>query len=306
MRSGQSFLGPMAGVFAMVLLVGACGGSAGARLSTVGDAIDGGEQPAAPAAGAPTAAPAGAPQGGQNGQAPLKDDAKIVRTGTLELQVAELQPALTRAHDAVRALNGYVGASRESNDGDRSVAQVTYRIPSDRWDDALAALRAVGTKVLGQQTDALEVTGQLIDLGARIDNLRASEIALQGIAEKATKIADVLEVQARLTDVRGQIEQLSAQRAHLEDQAGYGTLTVTFGLQLVAVTEAAKGWNAGEEVDRATASLVGVLQSLASAGIWFGIVWLPILFMLLIVAAIAAFVLRRLGFLRREVVTPAG
>ena len=43
------------------------------------------------------------------------------------------------------------------------------------------------------------MTSQVVDLQARIANLRASETALQGIAAKATKISDVLEVQAQLT-----------------------------------------------------------------------------------------------------------
>ena len=72
------------------------------------------------------------------------------------------------------------------------------------------------------------MTGQVVDLEARIKNLQASEIALQGIAERATKISDVLEVQAQLTDVRGQIEQLTAQLKDLNDRAGYATLTARF------------------------------------------------------------------------------
>lgn len=305
MRSRRTLLA-LGTALLTILVAAGCAGSGEQILNNVGAPV-----PAASmaAGGGAQEAPQGADRNGTGGggsgtpQA-LKDDAKIVRTGSLQLQVTDIASSLARARDAIRGLGGYIGASRETNDGDKSVAQVTYRIPSARWDDALVALRAIGSKVLGEQTDAIEVTGQLIDLGARIDNLRASETALQAILEKATKISDVLEVQQRLTDVRGQIEQLSAQKAHLEDQAGYGTLTVTFGVQVVAVTAAAKGWNAGDEVDRATATLVDVLQTLASAGIWFGIVWLPILIVLGIVATIAALVLRRLGFLRREVVAP--
>ncbi|MDQ6794751.1 MAG: DUF4349 domain-containing protein, partial [Chloroflexota bacterium] len=254
-----------------------------------------GQEAAASAAPAPAD---GQPGSGNGSNGAFKDDAKIVRTGSLNVQVKDLDVALTAGRDAVRAAGGYVGASKQTNDGDNSVASVTYRIPSDRWEESLTALRRLG-KVLGEQTDAIEVTGQLVDLQARIANLRASEQALQGIAAKATKISDVLEVESRLTEVRGQIEQLDGQRAHLADQAGLGTLTVTYGLQVVAVTQATKGWNAGDEVDRASATLVDILQSLARAGIWLGIVWLPILVTLGILAAIAAFVLRRLGFLRR-------
>jgi hypothetical protein len=286
------------GALLAVLLVRACAGGASTTLSKVGSAV--GE----PASGAASAAPAPALGGVQTQQdgstAAFRDDAKIVRTGSLSLQVEDLTAAIRTARDAVRGMGGYVAGSRQTNDGDKSVAEVTYRIPSDRWDDALDAIRKVARKVLGEETGSVEVTGQLIDLEARIANLRASEKALQAIAQRAAKISDILEVENQLSNVRGQIEQLDAQRTHLSDQASYGTLTVTYGIEVAAVTQAAKGWNAGQEVDRATASLVDFLQAVTTAGIWFAIVWLPILLGLGIIVVIGSFVLRRTGVIRRR------
>ena len=301
------------GALLVLLLVAACGGSSGAILSKVGAAVP---EPASGSTGSSTAAsaapaqPFGDTSGSGGGQDPnnaaFRDDAKIVRTGTLSLQVDDLASAVRAARDAIRGLNGYVAGSRQTNDGENSVAEVTYRIPSDRWDEGLDALRKVAKKELGEETNSVEVTGQLIDLEARIANLRASEKAFQASAAKATKISDILEVQNQLTNVRGQIEQLDAQRSHLSDQASYGTLNVTYGIEVAAVTQAAKGWNAGQEVDRATASLVDVLHAVTTAGIWFAIVWLPILLMIGILVAAATFVLRRTGVIRRgEPPTPA-
>ena len=43
----------------------------------------------------------------------------------------------------------------------------------------MRSLNGMTTKVVTEQTDAVEVTGQIVDLDARIRNLRASESALQ-------------------------------------------------------------------------------------------------------------------------------
>jgi hypothetical protein len=264
-------------------------------LSSVGRSVDGGQQAASPGPAQP------APQEGEGGgpNAPV-DQAKIVRTGSLSLQARDVGVAVGAAQRAIEAIGGYVSASRQTLEDDHPLAQITYRIPSSRWDDGLAAVRNLG-EVLDEQTDAVEVTGQLVDLAARIENLRASERSLQAILSSATRVPDVLDIQERLFQVRGEIEQLTAQQVHLEDQATYGTLTVTFGVEVVAITEAARGWNAGEEVERATASLVNVLQALASAGIWFLIVWLPMLLFLAVLAGLGLFVLRRFGAIRRPV-----
>ncbi len=288
-------------IVVIAFLLGACAGSSDTILSTVGESI--GDGAPVPAAGQPRTNPGGGDDV-SGGDAAFRDDAKIIRTGSLSLRVTDLEATVRAGRDMVRSMGGYVGASRQTNDGDASTASIAYRIPAERWDEALDALRRLGT-VLGEETDAIEVTGQLVDLQARIRNLRASETALQQIATTATKITDILEVERRLTEVRGQIEQLDAQRADLEDRAGYGTLTVTYGIQLVAVTEAAKGWEPAVEVDRATGSLITVIQAVTTAGIWFAIVWLPILFAIGLLAAAAVFVLRRLGVIRKPEPTPA-
>ncbi len=286
-------------VVALIAIVAACAEPA-RILSNVGNSVPAPEGPAASAASEMSALDAGRQEAAGGGSAvAFKDDAKIVRTGSMSLQVVDLDKALARARDAIRALGGYIGASTQANEGQSPTATITYRVPVDRWDDALVALRGIATKVLAERTDAVEVTGQLVDLAARIKNLQASEQALQGILEKATRIPDILEVQGQLTNVRGQIEQLTAQQALLQDQTSYGTITVTMGPEIVAVTQAARQWDPASEVDQAAARLVDILQAVASAGIWFGIVWLPVLLVLGAIALAVALGLRRAGLWRR-------
>jgi Domain of unknown function (DUF4349) len=138
------------------------------------------------------------------------------------------------------------------------------------------------------------VTAKVVDLGARITTLQATERALQAIMDRATVIKDVLAVQSELSEVRGQIEELSAEEAHLEEQAAFSTLEVTFSIKPpnpVNVEQA--GFDPGGEVDRASATLVGIGQDLAVVGIWFGIVWLPILVVVGTFGGIAWLVARR-------------
>ncbi|HEX5827242.1 MAG TPA: DUF4349 domain-containing protein, partial [Candidatus Limnocylindrales bacterium] len=122
-----------------------------------------------------------------------------------------------------------------------------------------------------------------------------SEASLQEIARGAGKISDLLEVEAQLTQVRGQIEQLEGQRAQLEDQVAYGTLVATFGLEAVAVETQAKGWDPATDVDGAVATMIAAGQTLVSGLIWFGIVWLPVILAIAVLALIGRWAVRRLA-----------
>lgn len=283
-------------------LLAACGGSASAPLSNVGAPIPGdetgGDRSAASAAAAEVPQDAEGESGGNdNGNPPsaLRDDLKVVYTGSLQLVVADLQQALAQGRAAVAAVGGYIGASEESNNDDRAVATITYRIPADRWDDVVAGLRGLATKVVFEKTQATEVGNQIVDLEARLRNLRASEASLVEIAKATGKVSDLLLVEEQLTQVRGQIEQLDAQRAQLEDQVAYGTLVTTYGTEIVAVQETAKGWDPTQDVDGALATLIGMGQAIVSGGIWFAIVWLPLLLALLVLVLVIRFAFRRLA-----------
>lgn len=289
------------GILLIAMVAAACGASAGAPgAGPVGPGDGGptsGENPNPPANG-------GDGDGGDrqvlyaNGQA----DLLIIKTGSLVLQVTGIDAALTAASQQVTALGGYVSGSERNGDGESDQASVTFRIPAASWEQALTGLRSLGTKVLFERAATEDVTAQVVDLGARIRNLETTELALQGIMDRAVDIEDVLSVQAELTSVRGQIEQATAQKTHLEAQAAMSTLTVTFSLKPDPVLASTEQFDPASQVDQAAASLVGVLQAIATAGIWFAIVWLPILLGLAILVAIGAFVLRRV---RRSTHTPA-
>jgi hypothetical protein len=287
-------------------IVVACGGSAAAPYgaSTGAGAPAASAAPAAPVpAGSSGSGSGNGSNVGNNGdEVAILNDAKIVRTGSMELEVADVAKALSGGRDTIRSIGGYIGASQQQRSGDSTVATVTYRIPVARWEETLAAMRGLGT-VVSEKTDAAEVTSQIVDLDARIRNLKASEQALVGYAEKAPKVSDLLEIQSRLTDTRGEIERLSAQQASLQDQAALATLTVTLGVKPVAITQVSEGWDPAAEVDRASAILIGLGQSIVSFAIVFAIVWLPILVVLGVVALVGLTMARRLG-LRRPLDPP--
>ena len=226
----------------------------------------------------PGSVPAGTKttQSGTNG-AIADVNTQIVKTGQMSLEVTDIDAAVNQATSVITGMGGLVDQSNRSGTGDSASASLTLRFPVAKWDAALPALRKVGSKVLSEQTGSTDVTTQVIDLNARIDNLKTTEAALQAIMARATAIPDVIAVETQLSDTQGQIEQLTAQRDHLANQAAMSTVTVTFQLpQKTVTTQATQDWTLGNQVDEAAAALVRVGQGLATIVVWIAIVVLPI------------------------------
>ncbi len=307
------------GAAAVIVALAACAGSAANLVPAGQDTSVFGPDSAGPVPAASSAAaePGAGGATDKTASSPPTDQALtvdpntyVVRTGSISIEVPKIDPALLQVRTAIVGLGGYVSDSDQSNDADKAMASVTYRIPVARWQDALDAITGIATKVDSAKSNAVEVTGQVLDLGARIDNLRTTELALQSIMTKATKISDVLAVESQLSDVQGQIEQLSTQQAHLKDQASLATLTVLFALPPTPATvQTGRGWDPGAQFDQASSALLAIGQGLASAGIWLLIVVLPVGISLLVILGLAIFVGRRLRRSSRStglVVPPAG
>ena len=209
--------------------------------------------------------------------------ALTVKTGDLSLQVSDLDKAIADAQNKVVAAGGSVSASTRSGSDEYATASITFRIPVAKWEDTLAALRKIGTKVISEQTGATDVTMQVIDYNARIDNLQKTEATLQSIMARASSVPDVMTVETQLSSVEGQIEELTAQRDHLNDQAAMSTLTLELSLPAPTVTtQTTEGWTLADQVDQAGAALVRIGQGLATIGVWAIVVVLPVAFGLLV------------------------
>jgi hypothetical protein len=269
---------------ALALLLAACSSAASLPQDVGEDANEhAGEQPAASAASGEEGS--GEQQFDRDGSRPALAapiERSIIKTGEITLEVANVGEALGRVRALAVELGGYVGGSQAGTLDER--ATLTLRVPAAGFETAIARLHEMDAEVVAESTREDDVSGQVVDLGARIANLEASEASYRQLVERAEEIEDILAVQARLDDVREEIEQLTAQLESLEGQAALSTLTVTLVPVATPVQTTTEAWNPGTQLEQAVAALVGTGQGLVDGVIWIGIVWLP---MLLGLAAIA-------------------
>jgi len=153
---------------------------------------------------------------------------KIVKTASMRVQVARgrFESAFGAVASIAERYQGFVSDSN-SQTVDRQAAEgtLTVRVPVEHFAEARADLARLG-KVDNQVVSGQDVSGQLVDLGARIHSLQAQEQALQTLLSRTKSVGEVLDVQGQLFNVRQQIEELQAQQANLDSSASYATIAV--------------------------------------------------------------------------------
>ena len=153
--------------------------------------------------------------------------AKVVKTGSLTLQVpgGRVTSSVDALATTTAGLGGYVASTATTESGGSPTADVTLRVPATQFEALLTRAQALGT-TLTVSTSGQDVTGQFVDLNARITALEASRQRYLDILTHASTVGDILAVQQQLDGLQSQLEELQGQLNVLTDQTSYGTLTV--------------------------------------------------------------------------------
>lgn len=214
----------------------------------------------------------------------------IIRRGDVAFRVERVKDASKEVLKIVKKHNGFVQSSSEMLTTNSPMMSIEVRVPVDGFDALLTDIEQVGT-LLSRSTNSEDVTMQVVDLEARLKSMRLEEQAYQRILLQAKKIPDVLQVQQRLTDIRGQIESMQAQYKTLREQVAYSTVNITLQQSAAFASEVQdKGW-LGETWASALRALKAGGRATVIAVIWLVIMspfWLvPLLILWLIVRKLA-------------------
>ncbi|GAB6860111.1 DUF4349 domain-containing protein [Haloplanus litoreus] len=214
---------------AVVLLAG-CGGAAGGA-----DAGGGGDAASLAESEAPDAqtraADASGGDGGDGGgaAATAATSRSIIRTGTVELRVDDFESTRSNLTTLVESRGGYVSESarqvHDRDDGSWTTGRVVLRVPAENFSATMTAVEDEG-RVLESRTSTQDVTDQVVDLQARLENLRAERERLRTLYQRANDTEDVLAVERRLSEVQTEIERTEARLQNLQRQVAYSTITV--------------------------------------------------------------------------------
>ena len=102
----------------------------------------------------------------------------------------------------------------------------TVRIPAASYDEAIASFSGLG-RVQDLSTSAQDVTGQYVDLGARLSHYQAVEQRLLGFLARTTTVGQALAVQERIDATQLTVEELTGELKALRETVVFSTLTVT-------------------------------------------------------------------------------
>jgi hypothetical protein len=202
------------------------------------------------------------------------EDRKIVKTGYITLEVKDIAESMDKVADMADDLGGYVVSSYKHEYEGGTSGSISIRVPSERFEEVFERLRQFAVAVPYENTEAVDVTEEYVDLEARLRNLEATEAQYLALMAKAEDVEDMLMVQKELSNVREEIERIEGRMLYLERTSDMALIEIS----LQETKGLAAPWSASGALRTAVRGLTAFGRGLATLFIWLGIfcwVWIP-------------------------------
>lgn len=194
------------------------------------------------AAGQGARGPQTAPQPASNASSLPNVPDRIIRTAdiTVEVKKGSFDSAWSAAFRVAQQFGGQIMSSSRgiptpqpvpiegttsSSKSTPPFGQITIQIPAQNFIKTTNALRGLGV-VRGDNTSTQDVSQEYVDLQSRLRNLRAEQNVLLALFNRAHTINDTLLVQRQVSDVEGQIEQVTGRIKYLDARTLFSTVTL--------------------------------------------------------------------------------
>ena len=153
---------------------------------------------------------------------------KLIKTVRMDVETEDLEALLPQINEKISALGGYVEEQELYNGSSYSSyrsrnASLTIRIPAADLNSFVENIKGVSNVVTYNESTE-NVTLTYVATESRMKALEVEQERLLELLSKAENMSDLLEIEARLTDVRYELENVTSQLRVLSNRVDYATI----------------------------------------------------------------------------------
>lgn len=165
---------------------------------------------------------------GTGGSSAIPENRKWIITVTMSAETDDLDTLTTALDETITQLDGYVEDQRIYNGSSYSSrryrsAYMTVRIPAEDVDKFTQEVSGIAN-VVSQEKDLEDITLNYVATESRLTALETEEARLLELLAKAENMSDLLEIEARLTEVRYELENAASRLRLYDNQVDYATI----------------------------------------------------------------------------------
>lgn len=167
--------------------------------------------------------------GTDNGGTVMPENQKLIRTVYMDAETQSMDSLMPWIESRVADLGGYFEQKSIRRSGSRDdgsyykYADMMIRIPAENLDKFISQV-GENANITSTSEETENVTLQYVSTQSRVQALETEQTRLLELLENAETMEDLLTIEARLTDVRWELENYASQLRVLDNQVTYSTV----------------------------------------------------------------------------------
>lgn len=211
---------------------------------------------------------------------------KIIKTGSLEIVIKEIDEAVGKITDIVDQKQGFVSSSNIYTKKDKTkYGTMIVRVPAQYFEETIKEIKNLATSIKEESATSRDVTEEFVDLQARLKNLKLKEEQYQKILNRAVKIEDVLKASDYLFNTRKEIERLEGRIKYLENLTDLSTIGISL-TEETKIEVPTSEWRPLTVFKNALRGMVELWQWIINTLIWIILLFGPLAILVWIIVKI--------------------
>ena len=233
------------------------------------------------------------------------ENRKIINSAEISLETTEFENSLKVLQEMIDSFGGYIESSNiyqsgitDGNYKNYRNANYTVRVPSEKFEELLSKSSNIGV-ITNKRTFGQDISSQYYDREARLKVLKAQEERYLAILSEATEIAEIIELEKALTEVRYEIEMITGYLKSMDSLVAMSIVNIS----IYEVAETSKSEKSpvtiGEKITKAFSDSIKSLKVLATGTILLMVMLLPYAVILAILSLAIYFIYKKVKIYKK-------
>ncbi len=164
---------------------------------------------------------------GMTANASQASEQKIIKEGSMEIEVSQLDTAKTQVDNLLKKSNGYYSHENYRKYEFSTEYSLGIRIPADSLEIFVSKIEGLGYNVTSKDIHARDVTEHYIDLETRLNNKKNYLAQYNELLKKAKTITEISDIEDKIRVIEEEVESTTNQLEYLQGQIDYSSLEMS-------------------------------------------------------------------------------
>jgi len=162
-----------------------------------------------------------------SGSSPQPNGQKLIRQGTLRLQVDSISTVRTYLTGILQKHKAYIASENENRFSGNHENTIVIRVPGEQLEALVNEISGKAKFIDTKELSSEDVGMEYMDIQARVKAKLEMEKRYLQLLQRAGKVSEMLEVENQLGSVRGEIESMEGRLKYFDNKVSYATLTLS-------------------------------------------------------------------------------